>query len=124
MRVAIVGSRDETCAARKAAVIATIDELPAGTVVVSGDARGVDSWVRDAAYVRGLVFVRCVAPWTLGPKAGPLRNAVIVEIADRMTAFPAEREDPGPGKGSGTWNAIRTMREAGKPVEVIYVSTP
>lgn len=121
MKVAIVGSRDETCTARMHAVYGAVRSLAPGDVVVSGDAHGCDSWAREMAYECGHVFVRCVAPWSIGRKAGPMRNAVIVELSDRVIAFPAEAADPGQGGGSGTWDCIRQFVKAGKPVEVIHV---
>ncbi len=54
MRVAIVGSRE--CQDRHS-VEAYVARLPAGAIVISGGARGVDTWAADAAHARGLATV-------------------------------------------------------------------
>jgi hypothetical protein len=119
-RIAIVGSREELAYARRTEVEKLIDSLPQGTVVITGDAYGVDAWAKHRAWYRGLVCVVCTAPWkSLGKRAGPLRNSEIAQIADRVVAFPNEPEDH---MGSGTWDAIRQARAAGKEVEVRHVA--
>jgi hypothetical protein len=109
VRVAIVGSRDYQ---NKIAVINYVCDLPDGTVVVSGGARGVDSLAIKMAEECGLSFVVFYADWSLGKKAGPLRNQKIVDHADRVVAF----HD---GVSRGTRSTIDMAIKAGKPVRVI-----
>jgi predicted Rossmann fold nucleotide-binding protein DprA/Smf involved in DNA uptake len=120
-RVAIVGSRPErdTAAneARKVAVYALVKALPHGTIVVSGGAEGVDYWAQNAAAVYGLIAIVVHPAWrrpdgTGDRGAGIKRNAVIVELADRVVAF-------WDGSSRGTASTIELARKAGKPVEVI-----
>ena len=87
-------------------------QLPVGTVVVSGGARGVDSIAEVAARDRGLEVVVFQAGWDrLGRKAGPIRNAKIVANADRVVAF-------WDGSSRGTLNTLGQALRAGLPVEV------
>lgn len=109
MRVAIVGSRDYR---NRTAVVNYVCDLPDGTVVVSGGARGVDSLAVKMAEECGLSFVVFYADWSLGKKAGPLRNQKIVDHADMVVAF----HD---GVSRGTRSTIELARKAGKPVTVI-----
>jgi hypothetical protein len=109
-RIAIVGSRDWPDAER---VRAYVRALPAGTRVVSGGARWVDTLAAEAARDFGMSLEVFPADWNRhGRKAGPIRNSEIVAACDRMVAFWT-------GNSSGTYDAIRKARAAGKPVEVV-----
>lgn len=56
--------------------------------------------------------------WSRDGKAGgPLRNATIAKIADRMVAF-------WDGKSRGTKSAIEAMQKLGKPVTVVKFMDP
>jgi predicted Rossmann fold nucleotide-binding protein DprA/Smf involved in DNA uptake len=114
-RVAIVGSRNY---AREDAVRSYVAALPAGTIVISGGARGVDTWAEDAAESCGLIRILVLAAWmtrigTRDYRAGKARNPIIVELAERVVAF-------WDGRSPGTAHTIETARKAGKPVEVIW----
>lgn len=109
-RIAVVGSRDFRSLELVNKYIA---ELPPGTTVVSGAARGVDSTAAAAARARGLEVVEFPAQWRLyGKRAGFKRNALIVEQADRVVAF-------WNGASRGTAHTIELARRAGKPVEIV-----
>lgn len=108
--VAIVGSRDF---ADEQAVRAYVRALPTGTTVVSGGARGPDSWAENEARLCALGVVVFHAEWDrLGRRAGFLRNKLIVDRADRVVAFWDQRS-------RGTQHTIDLAREAGKPVEIV-----
>jgi hypothetical protein len=109
VRVAIVGSRGYQ---NRIAVVNYVCDLPKGTVVVSGGARGVDSLAVKMAEECGLSFVVFYADWSLGKKAGPLRNQRIVDKSDRVVAF-------WDGISRGARSTIELARKAGKPVTVI-----
>lgn len=110
MKVAIVGSREY---ARMDKVCDFVRSLPAGTTVVSGGARGVDSVAEEIAIRCGLDVVVFRADWNgLGKRAGFARNKTIVEAADRVVAF-------WDGVSRGTAHTINLARKVGKPVEVI-----
>ena len=117
MKVAIIGSRPGGNPAandrRREAAREAVEALPDGSVVISGGAHGVDLWAEEAALEKGLVVVRCIPPWSaLGKRAGMVRNAVIVDLCDRLIAL-------WDGESRGTKNAIEAAQRAGKPVEVI-----
>lgn len=107
--VAIVGSRDWL---HPRQIRQVVDDLADDTVVVTGGARGVDSWAARAARNRGLKVIVHPAEWErYGKTAGFIRNALIVDECDRLIAFQRN--------GSrGTQNSIDLANRAGKPVVV------
>lgn len=115
-RVAIVGSRRwPDPAVVRSAVRSFVDALPAGTVVVSGGAAGVDTWAEQAARRRGLAVVVIRADWRrLGRRAGYVRNAEVVERSDRVVAF-------WDGVSPGTGHTVRIARRRGRSVQVVGV---
>lgn len=109
-RVAVVGSRDF---GDWNAVRAFIRTLPAGTTVVSGAARGVDSVAAECARACKLAVLEFPADWVeYGRSAGFRRNQQIVDAADRVVAF-------WDGQSKGTAHTIELAKKAGKPVEII-----
>ena len=115
MRVAIVGSRRR---ADRAAVEAAVAELPIGAVVISGGAKGPDSWAAEAALRRDLE-VRVHKPDVAGvttrfeaTERYYARNERIVEDCDRLIAFVS------PDRKGGTEDTIRRAMRAGKPVDI------
>ena len=93
-------------------VAAYVTALPAGSVVISGGAPGVDTAAEDAAVARGLATRIFQADWqTHGRKAGPLRNAQIVSEADRIAAF-------WDGRSRGTLNTVVLAAERGLPIDI------
>ncbi|MHC1744874.1 MAG: hypothetical protein AB9873_17855 [Syntrophobacteraceae bacterium] len=90
MRVGIVGSRVRDC---EGAVRELVRSLPAGTVVVSGGARGVDQWAADEAKRCGLEVVE-LKPEGVGTgyyqacRGYTTRNRLIAESVDVLYAFP------------------------------------
>lgn len=109
-RVAIFGSRNWK---DPIAVCDAVRKLRAGTVVVSGGAPGVDTMAENEALAIGLIAVVVRAPWDVHKRAaGPMRNRVIADIADRGIAF-------WDGQSPGTAGTIELFRKAEKPIEVI-----
>lgn len=112
-RVAIVGSREYPALGR---VEAAVRDLPDGTIVVSGGARGVDDAAERCARARGLTVVLHRAEWQrdgrLDRGAGYARNHRIVADADRVLAF-------WDGRSRGTTHTVSLAVAAGKPVTVI-----
>lgn len=108
-RIAIVGSRGW---GNKQAVIDLVRALPLGTVVVTGGARGVDSIAEEEALKCGLVVAVCRASFEQwGRAAGPVRNKIIVDLADEVFAF-------WDGKSPGTKNTIHHANQAGKKITI------
>ena len=117
--VAIVGCRPPKVRSPEANRVVTsigadlrrfVAALPAGTTVVSGGARGVDSFAWKLATERGLVVVECLPDaQRYDPKVAPLmRNTTIVALASRVECW------PGPWS-RGTYDTLRKARESGKP---------
>lgn len=113
--VAVVGSRDYP---DLEGVRAFVRSLPAGTTLVSGGARGVDSAAAEAARERGIPVVVYAADWArLGRAAGPVRNRSIAEHCDRLVAF-------WDGESPGTADVVAQARALGREVEVRPVAPP
>jgi len=87
MKLAIIGSREKFLAdpaAVRKQVTEYVASLPPGTVIVSGGARGVDSYAAEAARLCGHVLVEYLPDWdTHGNAAGFVRNRLIIDQADR-----------------------------------------
>lgn len=108
-RIAIVGSRDFSAPDVVADYVAT---LPKDSIVLSGGAKGVDSWAEQAALAHGLKVQIFEADWqNLGAKAGPIRTEMITANADQVTAFWNR-------KSRGTLNMLFLARESGLPVKI------
>jgi len=85
LKVAIVGSRAYP---RPDLVKHFVDLMQLSTTVVSGGARGVDSWAIEAAQARGMQTEVYEADWDgLGKRAGYVRNETVVNVSDYVTAF-------------------------------------
>ena len=107
--VAIVGSREYPFLQD---VRDYIVELPEGTRVVTGGARGVDREAENVCGERGIECLVLKPDWEAhGRKAGLLRNVDIVKAADRIVAF-------WDGVSRGTLHSIHTAQRLDKPVLV------
>jgi len=83
--VAIVGSQEYS---RLYLVRTYVEKLPAGSVIVSGGARGVDATAEEAALATGLATLIFPADWAgLGQNAGLVRNDEIAANANRLVSF-------------------------------------
>lgn len=112
-RIAVVGSRDGI---NPAAVHDFIDKLePATTVVVSGGARGVDTYAAERAKERGIRVIEIRPNWNkYGRGAGFLRNKEIVKAADDVVAF-------WNGSSRGTEHTIEQAVKLGRSVAIFGV---
>jgi precorrin-2 methylase len=119
----------------------TVGDLDALDKIIVGGAPGVDELVAMAALeMNSGHSVYAVLPCTTDPEdiswldriggweqmpAGTTfkqRDARMVELGDRVIAFPLYREDDARMKRSGTWITVRIARKAGKSVEVHVLS--
>lgn len=113
MKIIVAGSRDYTDTTTMSEVL--LEELERGPVdlIISGGARGPDTY---AIYFANLakIPVRVVrADWdTYGRAAGHIRNKEMAKEGDRLIAF-------WDGKSSGTQGMIDEMRRLKKPVRVV-----
>jgi hypothetical protein len=95
--------------------------LPAGVVVVSGAAPGVDSWGLHVADALGMGWTAIPAEWErYGRSAGPIRNSQLVL---HMKAWRAAGHEVRvvafwDGASTGTADVIAKAKRAGIPCEV------
>lgn len=82
-------------------------------IILSGHCRGTDALAERYARERGLALEIYPADWSLGRKAGPLRNQQMIDLADYVVAFP--------GGGPGTKSLIRLARKKGLPMRIYPV---
>lgn len=90
-------------------------ELPKPGVVVQGGAEGADRFAREWAEAYGYRVETHEADWSLGRRAGPLRNETIADLGGEeclafSTSWPPTR---------GTDSMCRLARERGIPVTVV-----
>ncbi len=103
MKVIIAGSRSIT---DYALVEQAILESPFYVEeVVSGCARGVDQFGEQWALKTGMPITRFPANWSLGRKAGMIRNREMADYADALIAV-------WDGKSHGTRHMIAYIRKA------------
>lgn len=108
-RIAVVGSRDYPNLPQ---VRQYVMELPKGTVVISGGARGVDREAEIAAYIAGLGVEIFFADWKAnGKEAGFMRNFVMANVCDEGVVF-------WDGKSRGAAHFALAMLGKGKPCTV------
>lgn len=119
MIVAIVGSRPATLdvaqqTRARNTLTSIVKNLPPEDDIVTGDAEGVDTWVRIAA-AKTRVIIQVIPAWKRdGRRAGPMRNRRIAAICDRMIAF-------WDGKSPGTKSAIAAAYDLKKEVHIVVI---
>ncbi len=112
-RILVCGSRDFKPESR---IVSRIGQLPRGTTVIHGDARGADRIAARVAESLGMEVEAYPADWKrLGRRAGIERNLLMLDGADpdRVIAF-------WDGKSRGTAHTIREAEKRGLPVEVVH----
>lgn len=111
MKIAIVGSRNIS-------KFNIGDYLPDNvTEIVSGGARGVDSFARTFAEQNGIKLTEILPEYGRYGKAAPLfRNLRIIEYSDEVIAF-------WDGKSRGTKHVIDNCRKRNKKVTVYLCKT-
>ena len=105
---AVVGSRDLPSQTRSLVRETLAQHIRLGDAIVSGGARGVDSWAEEWARENG-VPVNVIRPdWhRYGKAAGMLRNTQIIQQANAVLAC-------WDGESRGTLDGIRKARRARK----------
>jgi hypothetical protein len=111
MIVAVTGGRDGVAEALVDRTLTTIDEAMGISVLVHGDARGVDTqcaqWARD----RGISVRPYPADWRKhGRGAGPIRNKLMLTDSqcELLVVFPG-----GKGTAQGTAHCCNTAKTLG-----------
>lgn len=112
MRVLVCGDRKYKAYER---IKARLMVLPAGTVIIEGEARGADSLARNAAKDVGLTVERYPADWErYGRAAGPIRNKQMLDAEpDLVIAFHSNIRE-----SKGTLNMIQQALKALVDVEL------
>lgn len=64
-----------------------LDEIPDVKMIVAGGCRGTDTLAERYAQERNIPIMIIPADWSLGKKAGPMRNTEIVRSSDTLIAF-------------------------------------
>lgn len=83
------------------------------TEVVSGGASGVDKIGENWALSKGIPVKKFLPDWSVGKKAGPIRNAKMAEYGDVLVAI-------WDSNSRGTKNMIDCMKRLGKPVYTFH----
>ena len=109
-RFAIVGSRHFPALAR---VAEYVGGLPAGSIVVTGSASGVDAEATRVARERGLSVIRVAASFeeARDARAAADRNQKLIDQADVIVAF-------WDGTSTGTRGTVERGLDSGKEVHV------
>lgn len=108
-RIIVTGGRKYSDSGRVYMVLEEyVDSNP---VIVHGDCSGADRLAKEAAKDLRLKHAPFPADWSLGRKAGPMRNQEMIDAgADLVIAFPG---------GSGTRDCVRRAKKAGIPVREV-----
>jgi ABC-type Fe3+-hydroxamate transport system substrate-binding protein len=114
MKVLVCGSRDGWRRGDYRELLKRIAELPEGTTVIHGDARGPDRVAGALAEAFGMKVTAVSADWLKhGRAAGPIRNTAMLDMKpDLVIAF-------WNGHSRGTKNTIDQAEARGIPVEIV-----
>jgi predicted subunit of tRNA(5-methylaminomethyl-2-thiouridylate) methyltransferase len=117
MRILVCGDRNYGSGNGDWTVMACeLQKLPPDTIVIHGDCRGADKMAGHIAKRLGFAVEVYPADWSLGKKAGPIRNAQMLKDGkpDKVVAFHHDIT-----KSRGTANMVKQAKAAGVTVEVI-----
>lgn len=111
MKIACIGSRSWT---DYSFILGKIEDLPRDTIIISGGAKGADSYAEKAAKICGLKTKIYHPDWDMfGKKAGLIRNEHIIKNCDSVIAF-------WDLTSTGTIHALKIAKSLKKPI-TIYV---
>lgn len=113
-RVIVAGGRhlkDYAFLTRKLDAILSAFKL-SEVAIISGGASGADSLGERYAREHHLQLIVVPALWSLGNKAGPIRNAWMAEIATHCVVF-------WNGRSPGTRSMIQIAKAKGLPLRVV-----
>ena len=109
IKLAIIGSRD----CPQIDIMAHLKHLP--TEVISGGARGADTYAREFAHKYNLPLTEYLPDNDKYGKTAPLiRNKLIVESCDCLIAF-------WDGKSRCTKYTLDYAKEKGKPIKIVQI---
>lgn len=111
IRVIVCGGRAYSNRDELFSQLSRIHRLRGISLVIHGSASGADRLAGEWALNSGVETMPCPADWSLGKKAGPIRNSHMLSLKpDGVIAFPG---------GAGTKDMISKAIKAGLPVMVI-----
>jgi hypothetical protein len=113
MRLVVTGGRDYSDTARAFAVLDELHARKSVTVIIQGEARGLDARAKNWAYRRGIPCASFAAQWDLhGKAAGGIRNQQMIDEGkpDYGLVFPG---------GTGTADMKARLVASGIPFEVV-----
>ncbi len=113
MRLVVTGGRDCNDRDRIFAALDSLHSRKPVSVLIEGEARGLDRWAKYWAVQRGIDVDPYPADWAvLGPSAGPIRNQWMIDLGkpDYGLVFPG---------GTGTADMRRKLVDAGIPFEEV-----
>ena len=109
MTLAIIGSRN----CPEIDIMSHLKHLPTG--VVSGGARGADTYAREFAHKYNLPLTEYLPEYDKYGKQAPLvRNRLIVENCDCLIAF-------WDGESRGTKYTLDYAQKLGKPIKIVKI---
>lgn len=112
MIIAVIGSRNFS---DYKLLESTLASIPAITQIVSGGAKGADSFAEIYAKQHQLPLVVLKPDWKqYGKGAGIVRNRKIIEAADMVVAF-------WDGESKGTASSLAMAKTKGIPVKTITI---
>lgn len=83
-------------------------------VLIHGAAKGADSLAHEVAQELGWSIIEFPADWSLGAKAGPLRNQAMIDmVPDVVIAFPLDNS-------KGTWDSVNRAIHERIPVHIVH----
>jgi uncharacterized phage-like protein YoqJ len=112
LKVAVIGSRQYPLPLLVRAFVRRLGKRLVSVEVISGGAKGVDTWAAEEAQSCGLSVKVFNADWeTHGRSAGMLRNSFLIRQADLIVAFWDEQSP-------GSRDSIRKALQWGKRIKV------
>jgi hypothetical protein len=112
LRVLVCGSRTFG-RAHHVLLEAEFAAMPAGTLIIHGGARGADEYAGVLAGRFGFKVQVFPADWSLGRRAGPLRNSEMLRVGPHVVLAAHD------GVSRGTLDTMMKARLLGIPVRVI-----
>ena len=110
MKVAIVGTRNPSVSYEQWTQVLKDMNLPTVAELVSGGAKGIDSYVKKFSDESGIKLVEFKPDYARFGRNAPLvRNTQIVQYADIVVAFPSE-------DSRGTYDTISKSHKYGKQI--------
>lgn len=106
MKTIVCGGRGYNDPGHVFRVLTELD--PAPSMIIEGGASGADAWAKSWGMQNDVPLSTYYADWAKhGRAAGPIRNAEMLKVAERVVAFPG---------GKGTADMVRRAKVAGIPV--------